>query len=78
MRISITDTGVGISSENLCKIFNLGFTTKPQGHGFGLHSAANSATELGGSLTASSEGPGKGATFVLEFPVKYTVSLVTQ
>ncbi|MFN0206680.1 MAG: CHASE4 domain-containing protein [Planctomycetota bacterium] len=78
MRITITDTGVGISNENLCKIFNLGFTTKPQGHGFGLHSAANSATEMGGSLTATSEGPGKGATFKLEFPVKYPVSIVTQ
>lgn len=72
--ISITDSGVGIAPENLVKVFNLGFTTKPNGHGFGLHSAANAATEMGGSLTARSDGAGKGATFMLEIPKKVCVS----
>jgi two-component system, NtrC family, sensor kinase len=52
----------------MTKIFNHGFTTKKDGHGFGLHSGANAAKEMGGRLTASSDGPGKGATFTLELP----------
>lgn len=68
VRISVTDNGQGIAPENLTKIFLFGFTTKRQGHGFGLHSGALAAKELGGSLSAKSEGVGKGATFVLELP----------
>jgi signal transduction histidine kinase len=67
-RIQVTDTGRGIAEENRCKIFNFGFTTKGQGNGFGLHSAANAMTELGGSIRVDSEGIGTGATFTLEFP----------
>ncbi len=70
VRISITDNGVGIPSENLTRIFAHGFTTRKHGHGFGLHSGALAARELGGSLTVHSEGPGKGATFILELPYK--------
>ncbi|MDA8563583.1 ATP-binding protein, partial [Mariniblastus sp.] len=68
--IEISDNGVGISPDNILKLFNHGFSTKSHGHGFGLHSCANSAKELGGSLTAHSEGLGKGATFKLVLPVK--------
>jgi len=50
VRISIADNGVGIPAENLDRIFNHGFTTKTNGHGFGLHSGANAAKEMGGSL----------------------------
>ncbi len=67
--ISIIDTGVGIPKENLDRIFNHGFTTRPDGHGFGLHSAALAAKELGGSLLAESAGPGKGASFTLTLPL---------
>jgi PAS domain S-box-containing protein len=67
--ISVIDTGVGIPKENLDRIFNHGFTTRPDGHGFGLHSAALAAKELGGSLLAQSAGPGKGATFTLTLPL---------
>lgn len=73
VQMEVSDTGSGIAPENLAKIFNLGFTTKKSGHGFGLHAAANSATEMGGKLWARSEGPGKGATFVLEIPLKTPV-----
>ncbi len=66
LRIEVTDNGEGIAPDNLETIFEHGFTTKSDGHGFGLHSAANSAVELGGSLTATSGGSGQGATFVLE------------
>jgi PAS domain S-box-containing protein len=67
--ISVIDTGVGIPQENLDRIFSHGFTTRPDGHGFGLHSAALAAKELGGSLQAMSAGPGKGATFTLTLPL---------
>jgi signal transduction histidine kinase len=68
IKISVIDNGIGIPTENLRRIFNHGFTTRQEGHGFGLHSGALAAKELGGSLTASSEGPGRGAVFTLELP----------
>ncbi|MEO8706363.1 MAG: ATP-binding protein, partial [Kofleriaceae bacterium] len=67
--IAIEDTGVGIPPENLGRIFEHGFTTKKAGHGFGLHSCANAARELGGELRAASAGSGCGATFTLELPL---------
>lgn len=67
--IAIVDNGVGICAENMTQIFNHGFTTRVDGHGFGLHSCALYAKELHGSLRAHSDGPGKGATFELELPV---------
>jgi signal transduction histidine kinase len=67
--IAVIDNGVGISAENLTKIFAHGFTTRKHGHGFGLHSGAIAAKELGGSLNASSDGTGKGATFELRIPI---------
>jgi PAS domain S-box-containing protein len=70
LRIAIIDTGVGILKENLERIFNYGFTTRAEGHGFGLHSAALAARELGGSLLAESAGPGLGATFTLTLPLR--------
>jgi signal transduction histidine kinase len=69
VRIVIADTGIGIAEENLTRIFSHGFTTRKNGHGFGLHSGALSAKEIGGSLSAHSDGPGKGATFTLELPM---------
>lgn len=69
-RIEVSDNGVGISKENLTKIFNHGFTTKANGHGFGLHSGALGAKEMSGSLTVHSDGLGKGATFIIELPFK--------
>jgi PAS domain S-box-containing protein len=68
--ISVIDTGVGIPQENLERIFNHGFTTRKDGHGFGLHGSALAAKELGGSLVAESAGPGHGATFTLTLPLK--------
>ena len=68
VKIIIADNGVGIAPDNLTSIFNHGFTTKKDGHGFGLHSGANAAKEMGGTLTAHSDGPGKGAEFNLELP----------
>jgi PAS domain S-box-containing protein len=69
IKISVIDNGVGIPPENLTRIFNHGFTTRKEGHGFGLHNGSLAAKELGGSLTAFSDGLGRGATFTLELPV---------
>ncbi|MDP8208124.1 MAG: PAS domain S-box protein [Candidatus Electryonea clarkiae] len=68
--IRVADNGSGIAAENLEKIFGYGFTTKEDGHGYGLHGCANSAREMGGSLTAKSNGLGKGATFILTLPIE--------
>jgi PAS domain S-box-containing protein len=70
LTIKFIDNGVGIEPVALKRIFNHGFTTKKDGHGFGLHSCANAAKEMGGSLKADSEGPGHGATFTLELPYR--------
>jgi PAS domain S-box-containing protein len=68
VKIEVNDNGVGIPAENLTRIFGHGFTTRRNGHGFGLHSSAIAVRELGGSLQAHSEGTGKGATFTLLLP----------
>jgi C4-dicarboxylate-specific signal transduction histidine kinase len=68
IRIAIRDNGVGIAPEMLTRIFQHGFTMREEGHGFGLHSSALAAQQLGGSLTAHSDGLGHGATFTLELP----------
>lgn len=69
IRIEVIDNGVGIPAENLTRIFAHGFTTRKEGHGFGLHSGALVAKELGGSLAAHSRGPGLGATFTIDLPL---------
>lgn len=68
--IRVTDNGIGIPRANLVRIFSHGFTTKKDGHGFGLHSGALAAKQLGGSLTAQSEGTNAGAIFTLELPIR--------
>ena len=67
--VTVHDTGIGIPPENLERIFNHGFTTRADGHGFGLHSSALAAREIGGSLYAESGGVGQGATFTLTLPL---------
>lgn len=68
-RFSVIDVGHGIPKETLTKLFTYGFSTKPTGHGFGLHSAACAAKEMGGSIEVESDGVGKGACFSFVFPV---------
>ena len=70
VQIQVTDSGIGLPHENLTRIFAHGFTTKEGGHGFGLHSGALAAQQMGGSLRAESDGPGCGATFTLELPLE--------
>ena len=70
LQISVKDEGEGIPEENMTRIFAHGFTTRKDGHGFGLHSCALAAIEMNGHLTVHSDGPGTGATFVLQLPLK--------
>lgn len=68
--LDVKDNGTGIAAENLTRIFQHGFTTRKDGHGFGLHGAAIAASEMQGNLVAKSPGPDMGATFSLELPVR--------
>ncbi|MGE4242628.1 MAG: 7TM diverse intracellular signaling domain-containing protein [Ramlibacter sp.] len=69
LRFQVGDAGCGIRQEHLPRIFSHGFTTREAGHGFGLHSCAVAAGEMGGSIAVQSEGEGRGATFTLELPL---------
>ncbi|MBJ2345302.1 response regulator [Pseudomonas sp. HB05] len=69
LRITVTDNGKGIAPKHMARLFSHGFTTRKDGHGFGLHSCALAAQEMGGSLTVRSDGVGQGATFILDIPV---------
>lgn len=70
VRMQVCDNGMGIAPELLTKIFQHGFTTRKEGHGFGLHSCAIAARSMEGSLGVHSDGPGKGAIFTLELPFR--------
>jgi signal transduction histidine kinase len=70
VQIAIEDNGVGIAARHMERMFTHGFTTKVDGHGFGLHTSALAAREMGGSLTCRSQGSGHGATFVLKLPLR--------
>jgi len=67
--VTVTDNGVGIPAENLPRIFAQEFSTRKNGHGFGLHSSILAAQDMGGSLRVQSDGPGQGASFILEAPI---------
>jgi amino acid transporter/signal transduction histidine kinase len=64
--LRVTDDGVGIQPQHMPRIFEHGFTTKKNGHGFGLHSSSLAAKAMGGTIRAHSEGRDRGAVFTLE------------
>jgi signal transduction histidine kinase len=68
VQIRVEDNGEGVAPESLARLFTHGFTTRKNGHGFGLHSCALAAKEMQGSISAHSDGPGQGAAFTLELP----------
>ncbi|MEH6347095.1 MAG: ATP-binding protein [Bermanella sp.] len=68
IELTVQDNGIGISEDINKKIFSYGFTTKKTGHGFGLHSCALTAKEMGGKLIMHSAGHKLGAKFVLIIP----------
>ncbi len=65
--ITVTDTGAGIAAPNLARIFEPHFTTKAEGHGFGLSTSYRIITNHGGRITATSP-PGQGACFTIVLP----------
>ncbi|HET9239402.1 MAG TPA: ATP-binding protein [Oligoflexus sp.] len=67
---SVTDNGTGITDDQMTHMFRYGYTTKKSGHGFGLHSCSIDAKILGGTLSCTSEGRGKGSTFTLMLPIE--------
>jgi signal transduction histidine kinase len=75
LEIAVEDSGVGIAPELLPRVWEFGFTTKTHGHGFGLHSAAVAAQQLGGTVSAQSEGPGLGARFSVTIPISASPEL---
>jgi PAS domain S-box-containing protein len=70
LQIEVSNNGVGIPPENLTRIFEHGFTTRKDGHGFGLHSTALFVNEMDGSIEARSDYPDKGAAFTIELPIQ--------
>ncbi|MCH2155704.1 MAG: ATP-binding protein [Opitutales bacterium] len=68
--IEVKDNGIGINPEHIRKIFFHGFTTREDGHGFGLHTAINMASEMQGKLEAFSDGQNTGSTFRLSLPLE--------
>lgn len=60
--LEVQDNGIGIEQENLKAIFGAGYTTKQEGSGLGLHSAANFVTSSGGKIQPLSNGYGTGTT----------------
>ncbi len=73
IRIDVEDNGVGISPDHVSRVLKQGFSTKESGHGYGLYSAALAAEEMGGALSLSSDGEGRGAIFTLTIPVEGAV-----
>jgi PAS domain S-box-containing protein len=74
LEVAVEDSGIGIPAEVLGRLWEFGFTTKAHGHGFGLHSSALAAQQLGGTVSADSAGPGKGARFVVRIPVRAPIA----
>jgi signal transduction histidine kinase len=67
--VSVSDTGVGLPSQQADQIFNAFFTTKPHGTGMGLRICRSIVESHGGRLWATAN-PGLGATFHLTLPTK--------
>jgi len=66
----VEDNGIGIEKDVIDCVLQFGYTTKLDGHGFGLHSSLNAATQLGADLRVESDGINKGARFILRIPIK--------
>ena len=68
IRITVTDTGVGIPPENMKKLFEPLFTTKPKGIGLGLAVSQKLIQANGGRIEVQSEA-GKGSSFSIYLPI---------
>ena len=68
IRIAVRDSGAGIAPENLSRLYEPFFTTKPDGTGLGLSITRRIVQEHAGSIAVQSD-PGRGTTFTLEIPL---------
>jgi signal transduction histidine kinase len=66
--VEVSDDGRGISEEDLNRIFNPFFTTRPGGTGLGLPAVRRIARAHGGRVEVSSS-PGEGSTFSIYLPI---------
>ena len=78
LTIEIEDSGIGIDAGVLRRLFEFGFTTKKDGHGFGLHVSGILAKDLSGELSGHSDGHGRGARFTLRLPLAAADELATR
>ena len=65
--LDVIDNGIGMEPDQLKVIFSPGYTTKKEGSGLGLHSAANFVIGAGGSISSLSQGIGRGTTMRVKF-----------
>lgn len=68
--LTVADNGCGIAADRINQIFQFGETDKARGSGYGLHSAANFIRSLKGDLRAESDGENRGASMVVELPIR--------
>ena len=66
--VTLDDTGDGMSEETLARVFDLFFTTKPEGTGLGMALARSVITRHGGQLTINSE-VGQGTRVIIRLPI---------
>jgi signal transduction histidine kinase len=64
--VRMCDNGVGIAAESFSHLFSVGYTTKPHGHGLGLHSFSTFLAENNGSIRAARRTGDGGAEFIVE------------
>jgi PAS domain S-box-containing protein len=68
--LEVKDSGQGIPTDKHQKIFTHGYTTKDDGHGFGLHSSAKYMAEMNGKIWVENNVDQSGVTFILQFLLK--------
>jgi PAS domain S-box-containing protein len=69
LQVSVSDTGIGLPSQQADRIFNAFFTTKPHGTGMGLRISRSIVESHGGRLWAAPNSP-RGACFAFTLPTK--------
>lgn len=75
IKVSVQDTGCGISPDDLARIFDPYFSTKPTGHGLGLTTTHSIIQKHGGHIAVESD-PGKGSLFTLYLPASQAGAVI--